>query len=166
MARSPSVPMLDKSMNLHRTIYLVAAGILLIACSSQGEGERCVSANGNADCASGLVCISAVDLAEYERNKDYPEFVADRCCPVDANGAIQSSDPRCETKSDSTTVKTGTGGAAGATSTATTAGAAGSNNDSGAGGAAGESSSDGLGGTSTGAANESAGTAGAAGDGA
>jgi hypothetical protein len=45
------------------------------ACSNQGEGEFCSTANGNNDCQDGLQCMAAPGLP--------PSLVnADRCCPI------------------------------------------------------------------------------------
>lgn len=53
---------------------------LAAACSNQGEGERCQSANGNDDCntAEGLICIPEGQL----RNAN-----SDHCCPADRSKA-------------------------------------------------------------------------------
>jgi hypothetical protein len=45
-----------------------------LACSKQEEGEVCDFANGNDDCASGLVCKQPADLGR--RDEDFA-----RCCP-------------------------------------------------------------------------------------
>lgn len=67
---------------------------LIGACSDNGEGERCESANGNADCQSGLVCTKASQLA--------PEFAtSDRCCPADRATATA---PSCKDPSGSSLV--------------------------------------------------------------
>jgi hypothetical protein len=61
----------------------VAACVLLVACSDQGEGERCDLANGNNDCQAGLVCKPPT---EVHVNGDY-----DVCCPLDPNKATPGS---------------------------------------------------------------------------
>ncbi len=59
--------------------------VALSACSNYAEGDRCEQANGNSDCASGLVCRAAAQV-----NKDYNS--SDRCCPaIDSN----ASHPAC-----------------------------------------------------------------------
>ncbi len=142
-------------MNLHRSILPFAVVALFVACSQQGEGERCVRTNGNADCGSGLVCWAAGDLVEYDTSK---EFAADRCCPADKS---TFSDPRCAKSSKDTnaTTKPGTGGAASSASV----GSAGATAAAQAGGG---SSSDGAGGENAGTAGALDETAGSAGSGA
>jgi hypothetical protein len=97
-------------MKPYRTILHVAALVLLVACSQQGEGERCVAANRDGDCASDLICVEAVQLEEYYTAKD-TKYVADRCCPT----TDTSSDPRCKRKPE-----VGASAAGGATGTAST----------------------------------------------
>lgn len=60
------------------------------ACSNQGEGERCESLNGNADCKTdeGLICYPQAQL----RNTN-----SDRCCPADRSTAVH---PVCKTSID------------------------------------------------------------------
>ncbi len=58
--------------------------VALLACSNQGEGERCdhlASNGGNDDCQDGLVCTpsSSLNGAGY-----------DACCPVDRTQATTS----------------------------------------------------------------------------
>jgi hypothetical protein len=109
-------------MNPNRSILPIAFVTLLVACSQQSEGERCLIANGNADCASGLVCTAPEDL-EVERNSKYQTY---RCCPSDTKAW---TDARCQTTSSSddttTTPTTGTAGAAGATGNAAKGGGGG-----------------------------------------
>lgn len=53
----------------------LAAALLVSACGRQGEGERCVLANGNLDCNADLECKPSSSL----------RFGADgvsRCCPT------------------------------------------------------------------------------------
>jgi len=59
----------------------------LSACSDNEEGERCNEKNGNDDCATGLVCVAANQLAEAFRAAG-----GDRCCPADRSTA---SAPAC-----------------------------------------------------------------------
>lgn len=90
-------------------ITLAIATALLstfIACSQQGQGERCLTANGNADCEAGLVCTPKEELRESEGNA--AAFAADRCCPpIDGP---QWSDPRCEPGTRGTPATPATGG--------------------------------------------------------
>lgn len=57
---------------------------LLVACSRQGEGERCSKRNDNNDCEAGLECVEAGGL----RSQDG----VDRCCPREGRPV---SDGRC-----------------------------------------------------------------------
>jgi hypothetical protein len=129
-------------MNLNRSILPIAFVTLLVACSQQGEGERCLY--GNADCASGLICIEA----RYLETEYASKFPADRCCPSDERA---SSDSRCQRKNESADT-TGTAGAAGATGNV-------------AGAAGGGMSAAGAGGDSAGSAGFTSETAGSAGAG-
>jgi hypothetical protein len=52
---------------------VLTALLASVACADQEEGQRCDPANGNNDCASGLVCIRADRLALVE--------VGAICCP-------------------------------------------------------------------------------------
>ncbi len=81
---------------------------VLVACGKQGEGETCVRSNGDADCDSGLVCVAASKLEDSSTSREY---AADRCCPKDES---DSSDPRCERRSEDETGEDGNGGSAGA----------------------------------------------------
>jgi hypothetical protein len=144
-------------MKLYRSILLVAVVAQFVACSSQGEGERCSYANKDADCESGLVCVEAQKLAEYDVT---PDYAADRCCPVDLNS---SSDPRCKPSSGSGASGQGTLGGSGGT---TGVGGASSEPSGGAPEVAGGSDGGlaGAGGDSAGATNQDlAGSAGTAG---
>jgi hypothetical protein len=145
----------DKFMKLYRSILLVAVLAPFFACSSQGEGERCSYANKDADCESGLVCIEAQKLAEYDIT---PDYAADRCCPVDL---LSSSDPRCKPSSGASGQET-----VGSSGGSTGAGGASSETAGGTSGVAGSSDagSAGVGGDSAGAPNQDlAGSAGTAG---
>jgi hypothetical protein len=108
----------------HTLVNATALVSTLIACSLQGQGERCLTANANADCEVGLVCTSKDELADVA-------YAADRCCPpIDGP---RWSDARCERKALS--------GAGGSVSSTTGAGgaAAGSDNSTSSGGVAGSS---------------------------
>lgn len=109
------------------TVGLVGAGLggvgatgAGLACSAQGEGQRCNTENGDDDCADGLQCFSA------------PSILGEVCCPTDGT----ATDPACLDDTPAVTVTTttgaggaggagGSGGAGGAGATATTAGAGG-----------------------------------------
>jgi hypothetical protein len=58
-------------------VTLASLGSLLApsACSSQGEGQYCSSANGNNDCQDGLICKDAPGLPD--------QLNSSRCCPPD-----------------------------------------------------------------------------------
>jgi hypothetical protein len=61
---------------------LVVGGWIALACSNQGEGERCELRNGNDDCQDGLIC----NPTQYQGSN--------RCCPVDSAAATH---PACVT---------------------------------------------------------------------
>jgi hypothetical protein len=112
-------------------LVLVSAAVVLggaPACSQQTEGERCDSAKaGDADCESGLSCVSRNSLLEG---------VTDRCCPA----AGEETDKRC------TRGTPGSGGGTGGSSGGT-GGSSGGTGGSSGGGTGG--SSGGTGGSST-----------------
>jgi len=56
-------------------VILAVAGALSVfsACSNNGEGERCESANGSDDCQDGLICVQ------------------ERCCPPDRSRATAAA---------------------------------------------------------------------------
>ncbi|MBN9159353.1 MAG: hypothetical protein BGO98_46320 [Myxococcales bacterium 68-20] len=64
---------------------------LASACSNQGEGERCESANGNDDCKTdqGLICYPQGQLRQGAQS--------DHCCPADRSKAKH---PICQTALD------------------------------------------------------------------
>lgn len=118
----------------------------VVACSGQGEGERCEHKNGNDDCQEGLVCKSSKDLGGN----------ADICCPTG-----QSTNPECIPGGATSSTGTGTssessssaGGAGSSSSSSeassvssTASSSASSSSSSGAGGAGGASSSSSSGG--------------------
>lgn len=101
------MPSLLRSFAVFAVVSAVAV-LSMPGCSLQGEGQRCDSnKNGDADCESGLVCLSAGKLREG---------TADRCCAADGS----SNDARCDLK----TTSSNTGGSAG---TGGTGGPAGDN---------------------------------------
>lgn len=66
----------------------------LVACSDQGEGDRCQAENGNADCQSGLVCLAA-GAKNFNGGVGFvnaPYNNSDRCCPADRSRATH---PAC-----------------------------------------------------------------------
>ncbi|HEY6726429.1 MAG TPA: hypothetical protein VI197_20475 [Polyangiaceae bacterium] len=68
-----------------RVLAIAIAGfVTLLACSRQGEGDRCSTENDDNDCESGLICIDADDL---RANDGVP-----RCCRPDGEGV---GDGRC-----------------------------------------------------------------------
>lgn len=141
-------------MKFNRSLYFVVVGSLFAACSQQGEGQRCIAANADSDCASGLICVVADEL-ESESSAVYK---TDRCCPEG-----RSSDSRCARRgSDSKKTDTvpNTTGAAGNASAGSVGGASGASAASEASAGSFAGGSDGVAGTGTEAA-DSAGTAGA-----
>ncbi|HVH43143.1 MAG TPA: hypothetical protein VM925_12400 [Labilithrix sp.] len=62
---------------------------IAVACSNQGEGERCNVDNGNDDCKTdeGLICYRAALL------RDTRDYAPDRCCPSDPSKATH---PLCK----------------------------------------------------------------------
>jgi hypothetical protein len=82
-------------------LLLAGAGLSLPGCSRQGEGERCSrTANVDADCDDGLVCVPDKSTTDFGR-----------CCPPEG---AQISDSRCNF---STTTSTGGTSSGGGTST-------------------------------------------------
>jgi len=67
------------------TTFAVAAWVVLVACSNNGEGERCQVENNNDDCQDGLICLSKSNVNQGYNN-------GDRCCPVDRSTATH---PAC-----------------------------------------------------------------------
>lgn len=64
-------------------IVVALAASLSGACTTHGDGGRCDSRNGNADCDNGLVCTPAVDITLPEGGTS----MADICCPQDRTTA-------------------------------------------------------------------------------
>ncbi len=63
-------------------VFIVAclsALISAVACSNQGEGERCDTRNGNDDCESGLYCTPLSQLAGDNAAKGEGAAL---CCPA------------------------------------------------------------------------------------
>ena len=146
-------------MNFLRWTFALAFTGLFASCSQQGEGERCVAANGNADCASGLQCQSA-EFLENERNS---KFAADRCCPEK-----NWSDSRCQPRRTSQDDMPNNTAGAPATNQAGAAGLAGAagvggGDDRGVAGSSGAASGVGGSAGSAGVAGQSIENAGAAG---
>lgn len=63
----------------------LAAFVTLLACSRQGEGDRCSTENDDNDCESGLICIEPRELRGG--TDEVP-----RCCRPDGEGV---GDGRC-----------------------------------------------------------------------
>ncbi|HEU5076815.1 MAG TPA: hypothetical protein VFU02_21645 [Polyangiaceae bacterium] len=89
--------------------FALAGFVLLLACSRQGEGDRCSTENDDNDCESGLICIEARDLRGG--SDEVP-----RCCPPDGEAI---SDGRCTRLIGGGSTTTGGGGQAGESSVAT-----------------------------------------------
>jgi hypothetical protein len=68
-----------------RLAFFGLALLLASACTTQSEGQRCQTANGNDDCDNGLVCYKAAEiyLAGGQSSN------ADICCPVDRTQAVE-----------------------------------------------------------------------------
>jgi hypothetical protein len=136
-------------MTFRRFLVTVLGALsFAMACSDQGEGERCDTENGNADCEGSLVCTSGIGLRLGDG--------VSRCCPA-PNEPI--NDSRCQ---PARSVPGGTGGATGtggdtgggtggaANGGAPAGGTAGGNGVAGAGGTAGGAGMAGAGGTAGG----------------
>lgn len=103
-------------MKLTNTLVIATALVsTLIACSQQGQGERCLTANGDADCESGLVCTPKDELRESLTKA--AEYAADRCCPpIDgprwSDARCEPRGPRIAAAGGSSNATAGAGGAA------------------------------------------------------
>lgn len=66
-------------MSLVKPLLVLALGALLwpVGCSSQAEGQRCDTTNGNDDCESGLECIRVSELKGAKTSEGA------LCCPHD-----------------------------------------------------------------------------------
>jgi hypothetical protein len=127
--------------------FTVSLVFLAIACSKQGEGERCTSSNGSLDCEDGLICMAPASADNCEANLVSSSCKPYRCCPQVGN---VPSDNRCLGYSVAGPVF-GTGGADAGTSepggsTSTSAGASSAGGDTTAGG---DTSAGGAGGADT-----------------
>ena len=139
---------------LGRLALFLAFAATAPACSSgASEGRSCDRANGNNDCASGLVCRAAIDIAAS----------SSRCCPrPPGKPSVSACGPAVKDFQPDPSVPPygNSGGNPGSGGNAGTGGAAGSGGHAGAGGTAGNGGTDaGSGGTDAG----SAGTGGNAG---
>lgn len=56
----------------------LACALILLACSKQGEGERCDLNSGSLDCDVGLICRSADQLSLPGEQRGWA-----LCCPPD-----------------------------------------------------------------------------------
>ena len=78
-------PISFKAVTLLGVVALAVSGLLALsmACSNQGEGDRCEILNDNEDCSSadGLVCTAAASLNNS---------ISDRCCPADRSHAKEA----------------------------------------------------------------------------
>lgn len=90
-------------------VIAIALVSTLIACSRQGQGDRCLTDNNDADCESGLVCTPKEELRESELN---PLYAADRCCPP--SDGPKYTDSRCEPAGQGTPTRAN-GGSGGTT---------------------------------------------------
>ncbi len=84
-------------MTIRKFVSLTVSVLFFaIACSRQGQGERCNISNGNNDCDSDLECevplgsvtICGVDFTNSQQEDCQPY----RCCPP---AGISASDSRC-----------------------------------------------------------------------
>ncbi|MGE5789160.1 MAG: hypothetical protein ACM3ZE_31515 [Myxococcales bacterium] len=119
----------------HLIPYAFVTLLMVAACSRQGEGERCLTSNGDSDCEPGLVCTAASNLREYDPQKPN-DYIADRCCPDPTEP--ESPDPRCQRRTRTSQMNPpteGTGGSGGVPGEV--AGAAGALDESSNAGAAG-----------------------------
>lgn len=67
-------------------LAFVGALVASVACSNQGEGQFCDTANGNNDCQDGLECLRAPGvMASAGQNPN-------RCCPIPP---AQPTTPEC-----------------------------------------------------------------------
>lgn len=133
------------------TFLLLALSLnVALACTRQGEGERCISGNNESDCEGSLVCVQADELQIRE---------TDRCCPPEGESI---SDERCLRRGSSPGTTSGGGPAPDAGSEGGAGGASGGEGGSvnGAGGSTGEGGSPPSG--ASGSAGESQGGAGGA----
>jgi len=93
----------------HALAVVLAGFVLLLACSRQGEGDRCSTENDDNDCESGLICVPP-DLLRGGSDDG-----VSRCCNPEGNDV---SDGRCTRLIGASTTTTGTttggGGEAGA----------------------------------------------------
>lgn len=115
----PSPPVPGWKKPTQRALAVAIAGfVMLLACSRQGEGDRCSTENDDNDCESGLICIAPDQLRSGADQ-------VPRCCPPDGESI---SDGRCTRLigggSTTSGTTTGGGGQAGAASdgSGTTAG--------------------------------------------
>ncbi len=96
-------------MATRKLISLVSLVLFAVACSKQGEGERCNIINNSQDCEDGLTCLppSGNDVCETA-NATY-NCKPYRCCPQPQQGQ-PITDNRCVGYGNSIVPITGTGG--------------------------------------------------------
>jgi len=113
-----------------RVLLAGVFGLLLLRCSNQAaEGEHCERANGNADCTSGLICRSGLDV---QAGKDVC------CAPAWETPGVQGCFPATQDLVPDPSVSPGYGSGGSVNPAGGAAGAAGSGGAAaGAGGAAG-----------------------------
>lgn len=84
---APSPPTSSWKKPTQRALAVaLAAVVALLACSRQGEGDRCSTENDNNDCESGLICVAAKDLRSEQNDG------VSRCCRPEGEGV---GDGRC-----------------------------------------------------------------------
>jgi len=84
-------------MAIRKLIVLVPVVVFALACSKQGEGERCnLTLNISQDCGDNLTCQLPNDSAhacnEIDPEGDLPNCLPHRCCPPLGQ---TTSDSRC-----------------------------------------------------------------------
>lgn len=90
--QSPFLRISRGHLALGLTTLLALGGLVLVACSSGGEGDRCQLDNDNPDktnddCGEGLVCTPAKDLPIDPIYRGQVRDREGRCCPTDRNRA-------------------------------------------------------------------------------
>lgn len=111
---APSVSTTRWKKPTQRALAVALAGfVMLLACSRQGEGDRCSTENDDNDCESGLICIDWRDLRGGEADR------VPRCCRPDGEGVGDGRCTRLIGGSSSTTSGTTGGGQAGESGVAT-----------------------------------------------
>ncbi len=81
-------------------LMVLASAGFVVACSKQGEGERCSTSNNNDDCQSGLVCKEKLNVC-------CPDAIADATTEVCKNGNTTVTDSGATETSSETGDDTG-----------------------------------------------------------